>query len=240
MYCGRCGKPNREGAIYCQHCGAKIIIPKQKEKSGAAKFVIIGIILILTIILTTIGIIAAINSDNVYFSDDDYDRVATRDKKKGFDYDDDDDDNSGVNPSGGFSNSGNSGSSGTRKTKTDIVVDHYYYVDLPNAKAADDLIVKDSVEQKGNTADEIKKIENEIINNYKVKAVNLGEMDVDTARGIANAFKYIISLVQEICYQTLVLVICLCHKVKYLHISNQRNLHQLSLQHLDIQNQLRH
>lgn len=191
MYCGRCGKPNREGAIYCQHCGAKIIIPKQKEKSGTAKFVIIGIILILTIILTTIGIIAAINSDNVYFSDDDYDRVATRDKKKGFDYDDDDDDNSGVNPSGGFSNSGNSGSSGTRKTKTDIVVDHYYYVDLPNAKAADDLIVKDSVEQKGNTADEIKKIENEIINNYKVKAVNLGEMDVDTARGIANAFKYI-------------------------------------------------
>ena len=190
MYCGRCGKPNREGAIYCQHCGAKIIIPKQKEKSGAAKFVIIGIILILTIILTTIGIIAAINSDNVYFSDDDYDRVATRDKKKGFDYDDDDDDNSGVNPSGGFSNSGNSGSSGTRKTKTDIVVDHYYYVDLPNA-TADDLIVKDSVEQKGNTADEIKKIENEIINNYKVKAVNLGEMDVDTARGIANAFKYI-------------------------------------------------
>ena len=191
MYCGRCGKPNREGAIYCQHCGAKIIIPKQKKKSGTAKIVIIGIILITIIILTTIGIIIAINSDNVYFSDDDYDRVATRDKKdKKNIYDDDDDSGSVVNPSGGSGSSG-SGSSGTRKTKTDIEVDHFYYIDLPNAKAADDLIVKDSVEQKGSTSDEIKKIENEIINNYKVKAVNLGEMDVETAKGIAGAFKYI-------------------------------------------------
>lgn len=191
MYCGKCGRPNREGAVFCEHCGERMIIPK-KKKSGIIKYFVISALLII-IVLLIIGIVNTINGDSVYFSDDDYDRIATRDKKDKKDNkqkEDDEEHGSGTSTgSGGSSQSG--GSSGVKKTKTNIVVDNYYNVDLPNAKAADDLIVKDSEDQKGTTSNEIKQIENQIIRDYKVKAVNLGEMDTETARGIANAFKYI-------------------------------------------------
>ena len=199
MYCGNCGRPNREGAVFCEQCGARLIAPK-KKKSGVWKYLIIAA-LIVVIIALIIGIANAVSGDSVYFSDDDYDRVSSRDKD---DYKDEDDEDENESDSGSGSESGSgtssgsgSGSSsggsgsGTSKYKTKIEVDHFYYVDLPNEKAADDLIKKDSEDQKGDTATEIKQIENQIIRDYKVKAVNLGEMDVETARGLADAFKYI-------------------------------------------------
>ena len=196
MYCGNCGRPNREGAVFCEQCGARLITPK-KRKTGVWKYLIIAA-LIIVIVLLIIGIVNSIGGDNVYFSDDDYDRVSSRDKddyKKNNDNEDEDKNGSGSGSNSGSSSSsgsssGNSGS-GTSKYKTDIEIDHYYYVDLPNEQAADELIKKDSEDQKDNTADEIKQIENQIIRDYKVKAVNFGEMDVETARGLSDAFKYI-------------------------------------------------
>ena len=186
MYCGKCGKLNREGAIYCEQCGSKMIYPK--KKFGTARYVVIGLLILSILAAIIIGIIAIASvSNNVYFSDDDYDRVATRDKKNNNE-DDDEDYDWGNGPG---SESSNGKSTGVAKTQTDIEVDHFYYIDLPNEQAADDLIKKDSEDQKGTTANEIKQIENQIIRDYKVKAVNLGEMDVETARGISNAFKFI-------------------------------------------------
>ena len=196
MYCGNCGRPNREGAVFCEQCGARLIAPK-KKKSGVWKYLII-VALIIVIIVLIIGIVNAVSGDSVYFSDDDYDRVSSRDKddyKKKNNEDDEDESGSGSGSepspeSGSGSSSGGSGS-GASKYKTKIEVDHFYYVDLPDEKAADDLIKKDSEDQKGDTSNEIKQIENQIIRDYKVKAVNLGEMDVETARGLADAIKYI-------------------------------------------------
>ncbi|MBR2705245.1 MAG: zinc ribbon domain-containing protein [Clostridia bacterium] len=191
MYCGKCGKKNREGAIYCEQCGAKMIYPK--KKFGAARYIIIGLLVLSIIVAVIIGIVAIASvNNNVYFSDDDYDRVATKDKKDNKKDKEDYDWGNGTGSSGGSGSGASGGSSnGTQKTQTDIEVDHFYYVDLPNEQAADELIKKDSEDQKGTTSNEIKQIENQIIRDYKVKAVNLGEMDVDTARGISNAFKYI-------------------------------------------------
>ena len=181
-------------ALFCEHCGAKLIKPR-KSKKGAIKYIVIGV-LILIIIFIVIGIINITNKDTVYFSDDDDDRIATKNKydEKKSSSQSNSQSNENSNSSGvssGTSSTSSNNDTGTKKIKTDIEIDHYYYIDLPNAQAADDLIVKDSEDQKGTTANEIKQIESQIIRNYKVKAVNLGEMDVETARGIAKAFEYI-------------------------------------------------
>ncbi len=85
-------------------------------------------------------------------------------------------------------------SSSTKKGKysTVIIYDHTYSgVSISNDSDAFSLIVKDSVSQKNNCPSEIKKVEDEIINNYGITAVNLCEMDVDFARELGNVFKKI-------------------------------------------------
>lgn len=76
--------------------------------------------------------------------------------------------------------------------ETVIIYDNTYSgVKIKKDNDAIDLIVKDSVKQKGNCPKEIKNIEDEIINNYGITAVNLCEMDVDFARELGNVFKKI-------------------------------------------------
>lgn len=205
MYCGKCGKKNEEKAAFCAYCGAKLDLSKNKKSKGIIAFVIALVILI--IILISGIIIGILNSNDVFFADDDDDRIASKRKdddddnvgtskkskvKKNSNNDEDDDNNDEPIKTGGAGSNSKSGSSSKRNDGvTEIEVDHKYRVNLKSAKEADELIVKDSVEQKDSTADEIKKIENRIINNYKVKAVNLGEMDVETAKGVEKSFQYI-------------------------------------------------
>ena len=78
------------------------------------------------------------------------------------------------------------------KYSTVIISDHTYSgVKINNDSDAINLIVKDSVSQKDNCPSEIKKIEDEIINNYGITAVNLCEMDIEFARELGNVFKKI-------------------------------------------------
>lgn len=78
------------------------------------------------------------------------------------------------------------------KYSTVIIYDHTYFgVKINNTDDAYSLIVNDSVEQKNNCPEEIKTVEEEIINNYGITAVNLCEMDVDFARELGNVFKKI-------------------------------------------------
>lgn len=82
----------------------------------------------------------------------------------------------------------------TKKGKygTAIIYDNTYSgVKISNDTDAFALIVKDSVNQKNNCPSEIKKVEDEIIKNYGITAVNLCEMDVDFARELGNVFKKI-------------------------------------------------
>ena len=78
------------------------------------------------------------------------------------------------------------------KYSTAIIYDHTYSgMQINNDKDAYDLIIDDSVSQKNNCPSEILNVENEIINNYGITAVNLCEMDVDFARELGNVFKKI-------------------------------------------------
>ncbi len=78
------------------------------------------------------------------------------------------------------------------KYSTVIIYDNTYSgVKITNNRDALSLIEKDSVSQKVNCPSEIQKVEDEIINNYGITAVNLCEMDVQFARELGNVFKKI-------------------------------------------------
>lgn len=84
--------------------------------------------------------------------------------------------------------------SSTKKGKygTVIIYDNTYSgVKINKDTDAFALIVKDSVNQKNKCPSDIKKVEDEIIKNYGITAVNLCEMDVDFARELGNVFKKI-------------------------------------------------
>ena len=78
------------------------------------------------------------------------------------------------------------------KYKTVIVYDNKYSgVNATSEETANKLIVKDSVNQKKNCPSEIIEIENQIIKDYGITAVNLCEMDPSFAKEISKVFKRI-------------------------------------------------
>lgn len=83
-------------------------------------------------------------------------------------------------------------SSKKNKYSTVIISDNTYTgVKIDGKKDANSLIIKDSVEQKDNCPSEMKKVENEIIEEYGITAVNLCEMNIDFARELKNVFENI-------------------------------------------------
>ncbi len=78
------------------------------------------------------------------------------------------------------------------KYSTVIIYDNTYSgVSINQDSDAYKLIEQDSISQKNNCPSEIRKIEDEIIKNYGITAVNLCEMDVNFAREIGNVIKKI-------------------------------------------------
>lgn len=76
--------------------------------------------------------------------------------------------------------------------ETKIIYDNRYEnTNIKNSSDVINYIVKDSVAQKQNCSNGILSIENEIINNYGINAVNLCEMDLDFATEIRDVTKYI-------------------------------------------------
>lgn len=75
---------------------------------------------------------------------------------------------------------------------TVIIYDNVYNgVTINNDLDALTLISEDSTSQKNNCPNEIKQVEDEIINTYGITAVNLCEMDVNFAQELENVFKKI-------------------------------------------------
>lgn len=88
----------------------------------------------------------------------------------------------------------NNGSSTSKKGKysTVVIYDNTYSgVSINNKEDAYKLIEQDSTSQKDSCPSEIKNIENEIIKQYGITAVNLCEMDIEFAREIGNVIKKI-------------------------------------------------
>ncbi len=92
----------------------------------------------------------------------------------------------------GVSKSGQSGGSSSEGV-TSIVYDNQYLKQfvLKDIDDAITLIEADSVKQKKNCPQRITNLETKIINNYKVTAVNLCEMDYEFAEELAGVIEYI-------------------------------------------------
>lgn len=78
------------------------------------------------------------------------------------------------------------------KTKTVIIYDNKYSgMNIASKQDAYKLIEKDSIDQKSTCPKEIIEIENNIIKNYGITAVNLCEMEAGFAKEVGNVFKNI-------------------------------------------------
>ena len=77
--------------------------------------------------------------------------------------------------------------------ETSIIYDNQYFkmFTLYNEQDLNAVIRSDSVKQKGNCSSEILNIENQIINNYGIVAVNLCEMNVEFANELKNVVAYV-------------------------------------------------
>lgn len=211
-FCSQCGNPIRQGEKYCNKCGNyvenyyqnqaentgnQIVTTEVPQNSGMTprimenfittypsqgqrstqgvkqvsnwKPVFIGIGVAIVFLVLLCPIVMKIGDNNYYFSGDSY---------------------------------GNSNQKSTDSTKTEkkskyqtaIIYDHQYEgITINNKEDAYQLISKDSVSQKGQCPDEMKKIEDEIIKKYGITAVNLCEMDPAFARELGNVFQKIYS-----------------------------------------------
>ncbi|MEG2351447.1 MAG: hypothetical protein RSB54_02070, partial [Bacilli bacterium] len=182
MYCENCGNKLENNEQFCNKCGKKNYpeqsqiqfnnIPEKPSFTNKISFkgkIVLAIgsicgtfILILMIILVTIG-------KNYYFSSESYGEENKSQNSQVVD-------------------------SSRKKSKysTSIVYDHTYLGIIINSMSdANKLIQTDSVDQKNMCSKEVVNIENNIINNYGITAVNLCEMDVAFASELERVVKVI-------------------------------------------------
>lgn len=97
------------------------------------------------------------------------------------------------NDSNTGNNINNNNTNKKRKYKTDIITDNTYLgVTINNVSDAKKIIEQDSINQKqADYPKEIIQIENSIIQNYGITAVNLKEMDIQFAKELENVIKTI-------------------------------------------------
>ncbi|MBQ6497968.1 MAG: zinc-ribbon domain-containing protein [Bacilli bacterium] len=185
MFCNKCGDPIRPNEKFCSKCGNPIDTNKKNDqipnnsKNNVIKSlenlddrnrIIIGVgIGFVLLILIVLGVHFSSNSSGRYYFGENPNKPDTEVPQT---------------PEEELPKRG--------KYETAIIYDNTYTgVKLTNIKDANKLIVKDSVSQKSKCPKEIKKIEEEIIKDYGITAVNLCEMDVNFAKEIGNVFKRI-------------------------------------------------
>ena len=206
MFCPKCGNHVENGTNYCNKCGVYLgniinnvtstslleqnngtnnpnqyppyIIPDVNQNEVTIvknnnKMVFIGVgsnIFLLIVIVLMIALFGG-NNSNYYFSspgnyDNDTETTIVENTEK------------------------NSSKKG--KYQTVIITDNTYSgMKVSTDIDAYNLIEKDSVSQKDQCPDDIKKVEDEIIEKYNITAVNLCEMDVEFARELENVFEII-------------------------------------------------
>ena len=219
MFCPKCGDPIDLNENYCSKCGnylgdikeklqieqpanvqvdTQINIPNndsnissninsnietkvdvtKNENSNVLKMVFLGAgIGVAILIIIAIIVITSLN-DNYYFTADTYDKEES---------------SSNINEKEEPAKKEDTSASKTNKYRTSVIYNNTYSdVTINGEQDAYDLIVKDSEDQKkDNYPSTIKKVEDSIISNYDIAAVNLREMDSEFAAELGNVFKVI-------------------------------------------------
>lgn len=169
MYCKKCGNPVSEDTKFCNQCGNNII--KDNYDFNNKKIVCL-FICICGLLLIVIGLILYNNQNsNYYFSEVTENPTPELPKKE---------------------KEEENITEKKKKYKTSIIYDNVYYgADVGNEEEAIKLIETDSTKQKNACPKEMITIENRIIKNYGISAVNLCELDLDFAKEIEQVFEKI-------------------------------------------------
>ena len=190
MYCNKCGNQINDNEYYCNKCGNRIIPPTEAPlntqlvdnnivslpvdtNNVVSSIEVVNnkkkinplyiVIGFIGAILVTLIFVIVINISNkkIYISNSDSNSMTVSEDT---------------------SSNGN----------TSIISNHTYVVDsIENLDAAKNLITVDSVLQKNNCPDIIVGIEDEIIKNYNITAVNFCEMDPMYSKELGNVIKKI-------------------------------------------------
>lgn len=172
MFCNRCGNPIEKDSSFCSRCGNQVAYSKGMKNNSnlfSQKFsdklgILIGVGIGLGVVLV-IGIVCRffVFKQKYYFSDSSYESTVE-------------------------STSNSSSSKSTKgKYQTGIIYDNKYSgVSISSKTDAISLIMEDSVNQKDSCPSEILSVENAIIEQYDITAVNLCEMEVGFARELGN------------------------------------------------------
>ena len=187
MFCSNCGHKLEQDAQFCGNCGTQIaplsytIAPEttSSSKSNASKYFIIAFGFIV------VGVLAflAINK-----SKSDYNFEGTYSEEI-VEVEEEEEPSSLISEQF-VKTDGESTKKGAYGTA--IIYDNTYSgVNVTDKEVAYSLIKEDSTIQKKNCPKDILSIENSIINNYGIKAVNLCEMDLDFAKDIEAVFRTI-------------------------------------------------
>lgn len=187
MFCNKCGNKVEPNQQYCNKCGNKLTYNNFQEKidynkinysnncnisSNKSLTITFVIMVIFAIILVGIVIYFIFNNNiKDYYLDDEF----------------------ADNRTESTTNNSNNNTQTKGKYKTDIITDNVYYgINVNSVEDANNLIIQDSVNQKkSDYSEEIIQIENSIIENYDITAVNLKEMDVEFAKELENVIKNI-------------------------------------------------
>lgn len=180
MVCRCCGKRLEEGVSFCPRCGeylrselqqdynTSIITSKKVEKKANGVFLYLVII-----VLWIVGCYFVVRESQVdyYFVDEEKQEENSQDVNN-------QESNNAIKENNGV---------------TSIVYNRKYLkqYSIKNEEDVYSLIIKDSVSQKNSCSDTIKAIENNIISNYGIVAVNLCEMDLSFALGVRDVVAYI-------------------------------------------------
>lgn len=180
MYCPKCGDPVEQDEVYCNKCGTFLQNNIKQNSSNThpqsllnslkidhRKSLLIGIGAGLGCVLFLFLCLIGSSNGKYYFSGNSYEN------------------------SGEIGEDTHQKKETTKRSKysTVIITDNTYSgVKISQKKDAYELIAKDSVSQKNKCPDEIKSIENDMIKNYGIAAVNLCEMNVAFARELGNVF----------------------------------------------------
>ena len=186
MFCPKCGDSVGKDEFFCNKCGHKlkdrldtninnngnisVSNTNSPKSNNNIIMAVIGGVIGLAFVFIVVGLVILFGDTNYYFSEDSYNDEGVVEVES----------NNIVTPK--------------KKSKysTVIVADNYYDgVKLNTENDAINLIEKDSVEQKVNCPAEIKAIEDRIIKDYDIVAVNLCELDIEFANEIANVFDLI-------------------------------------------------
>lgn len=162
MYCKKCGNLVNENTKFCTQCGHNVA---RDHYDFNNKKIVCFFVCICGLVLIVIGLILYNNQNsNYYFSEE------TKD-----------------NPTEIPTNNNENGNITEKKNpyETSVIYDNSYYgVDINTKEDAIQLIEKDSTTQKKSCPKEMKIIEDRIIKNYGIYAVNLCELDLDFAKEI--------------------------------------------------------